>query len=48
LGAKVKSKNTKRKLMTTTGQIVGGSNSAYILLTTAASLSLDKTANSGE
>jgi hypothetical protein len=47
IGRKRKSENTNRKLMTTTGQIVG-SNSADTLLTTAASLSLDKTGNSDE
>ena len=48
IGRKRKSENTNRKLMTTTGQIVGSSDSADILLTKAASLSLDKTTNSDE
>ena len=42
IGPKSQIKNTNRKFMKTTGQIVGGSNSADVLLTTAASLSLDK------
>ena len=48
IGRKRKSENTNRKLMTTTGQMVGSNNSTDILLTIAASLYLDKTANSDE
>ena len=35
IGRKRKSENTNRKLMTTTGQMVGSNNSADILLTIA-------------